>query len=374
MALRIGIDATPLLVTKTGIGKYTHELIFGLGQVAPENQYLLYANRPIPLDPKVCHTVKSTHYLPQSRWLWMQTILPYCLHQDQVDLLHFTNNAAPLRVSKPYVLTIHDASLFLFGQYHPLRRRIALRLLLPHAARQAAAIITVSEYAKQELQQELNLPAKKFHVVHQAAGEHFRPITDPEQRSLIRTRYQLPKRYILYVGTIEPRKNLPRLLQAFHAVRQQPTLKPIKLVLVGANGWMSDQLYEQIAKYDLTNHVQLLGYVPEADLPTLYSMATCFTFPSLHEGFGMPPLEAMACGVPVLTSQNSAMEEVCGDAASYVDPLDVESIASSLTALLSDVRLQCSLKSKGLQRARQYSWQRTAAATADVYRAVISSL
>lgn len=360
--MRIGFDATPLLVTRAGIGKYTHALLCALGEVAAQNDYFLYANRPIPPDPNLTFANFPPHYFPRSRWLWEQTILPRKMRWVDASLFHFPNNSAPLFTRVPYVVTIHDASLFLHQEYHPWQRIVSLRLMMPIVARRAVKIITDSHYARRQLQQALKLPAEKFKVIHLAVGKTFRPIPTPPNH--------LPARYILYVGTLEPRKNLQRLLEAYAKLRRCPEHRQTKLVIVGANGWRMPDFETQIDALDVRDGIVRLGYVPDAELPAIYSHAVCLAFPSLHEGFGIPPLEAMACGTPVLTSHNSAMSEVCGDAAQYVDPTDTESIKEGLHQLLCNAPLQEQLRERGMLRACEFTWQKTAQQTADLYAEV----
>ncbi len=365
--MRIGFDATPLLVTRAGIGKYTHALLSALGEVAPDYDFWLYANRPIPADPALTYAHHAQTYFPRSRWLWEQTILPGTIQRDGVRLFHFPNNSAPLFTRVPYVVTIHDASLFLHRQYHPWRRIAALRLLMPIVARRAVKIVTDSHYARRELQQVLNLPAERFEVIYLAAGKEFRPIVTPKTNQ-----YQLPEKFVLYVGTLEPRKNLQRLLEAFAQLRRCSEHRQTKLVIVGANGWRMPDFERQIDALDLRDGIVRLGYVPDADLPMIYSLAMCLAFPSLHEGFGIPPLEAMSCGIPVLTSHNSAMSEICADAAHYVDPMSNASIQEGLHLLLCNSQLRDRLRERGFGRAREFTWQQTAQKTAKLYEEAIS--
>ena len=370
--MRIGFDGTPLLGQRSGVGHYTGRLLAHLVQQRPEWEYMLFSNRPFePLEAELAHMLPLADNFGFSRFVWMQLILPRIIHQQQLDLCHFPNNTAPLCQSGPSVITIHDASLFLHSQHHPPSRLLALRLLLPHVARRATAVITVSHHARQDLIRVLHLPADKIHVIHEAAPDGFQPLVDPIQRRQLRARYNLPEKFVLFVGTIEPRKNLKRLIRAVAQVRQRGC--NTRLVLVGPNGWLiNGSLEREIERLELSDMVQNLGYVPQEDLPGIYSLATVFAFPSLYEGFGLPPLEAMACGTPVLTSRDSAMAEICGEAACLVDPQQETSIADGLVCLLQDAELREHLRQCGLARAQQYSWERTARETAVVYEKVLN--
>jgi glycosyltransferase involved in cell wall biosynthesis len=259
----------------------------------------------------------------------------------------------------------------LHSRHHPRSRLLALRLLLPHVARRATAVITVSHHARQDLSRVLQLPAEKIHVIHEAAPDGFQPLVDPIERRQLRARYNLPEAFVLFVGTIEPRKNLQRLIRAVAQLRQRGC--GTRLVLVGPNGWLiNGSLEKEIEALDLKEVVQNLGYVPQADLPGIYSLATVFAFPSLYEGFGLPPLEAMACGTPVLTSCNSAMAEICGEAAWLVDPQEEEAIADGLACLLKDADQRAHLRQLGLAQAQKYSWEQTAQETAVVYEKALN--
>lgn len=369
-AVRIGIDGTPMLGPRSGIGYYTSRLLSSMVELTPDWEYLLYSNRPLgTLEPPLDRATQVNGYFPHSRWMWMQAILPRTIRASQPSLCHFPNALAPLWQPTPFILTIHDASLFLFGGYHPRARHATIRLMLPFVARRAAAVITVSQHARQDLLRVLKLPDEKVHVVHEAAPEHFRPVEDPIELENIRQRYQLPQEFLLYVGTLEPRKNLVRVVHALHQVRCAGL--PHKLVIAGPRGWMMDDFEREVQAAGLQDAVQYLGYIPTHHLPGLYSLATVFVFPSLYEGFGLPPLEAMACGTPVLSSNRSSLLEVCGDAAYLVDPESVMNIADGIICLLKDGNLRQELSARGLARARQFSWQRAAEQTLDVYRQVI---
>ncbi len=371
--MRLGYDITPLTGIRSGVGNYAQYVLSHMAQLHPEWQYLLFSNRPfVDVNTMMPQARLVPAYFPYSRWLWMQFRLPQAIRQSQPDLCHFMNNTAPFWHVVPYVLTIHDVSLFLHSQYHPRSRLLALRWLLPLVARRAAHVVTHSEFARQDIMQVLDVPGEKITTVHAAAADHFRPFTDPVQQTIIRERYQLPEKFVLYVGTIEPRKNLPRLLKAMTTVWCYHPDCP--LLLVGPSGWLMEGVLEK-EKINVggKGQVRYLGYVAAEDLPGIYSLACVFAFPSLYEGFGLPPLEAMACGTPVLTSQHSAMAEVCGDAAWLVDPLDEAAIAEGLLMFLEQPVQRELFIERGLAQAQLFSWERTAQETAAIYEQVIRS-
>ncbi|HFC12735.1 MAG TPA: glycosyltransferase family 1 protein [Anaerolineae bacterium] len=373
MTLSIAFDATPLLIPRSGIGSYTLELLRAYDKLEHTLRLTMLSNRPLPAPLNLPHILQKTLPFP-SRWLWLHTKFSQAIQAGDYDLAHFPNNSAPLNLKKPYVLTIHDASLYRFPECHPWQRKVTIKAFLPAAARRAAQIITVSDHAKRELMHYLNLPESKFTVVHEAAGEQFRPIQDPQQIAALNHKYNLPAHFILSVGTQEPRKNLPRLIEAYaQHIAQDRHLKRYKLLIVGGNGWGQATLDAQIERLGLTKQVIRLGFVPDADLPALYTRASLFVYPSLHEGFGLPPLEAMACGTPVLTSLGTAMEEVCDNGAAFCDPLHVEDIGRHIATLLSNGEQRLDLRQRGFQTTARYSWQRTAPETLQVYANVLAS-
>jgi glycosyltransferase involved in cell wall biosynthesis len=304
-----------------------------------------------------------------NRSVWMQWTLPRDLAAVRPDVCHFTNSLAPLRASCPIVITLHDMSLFVHARLHPLKSQLFVRPIIPAAARRAAAIITVSQHAKQEIVAGLKIPPEKVHVIYEAAAPQYRMIDDATELDRVRARYGLTRPFVLYVGTIEPRKNLTRLVAAFAQARRR--CPDLELVLVGQLGWKYTSLFRAIEDLDLEHAVRRLGYVPNDDLPALYNLARLLAFPSLYEGFGLPVVEAMACGTPVLTSNGSSLAEIAAGASYLIDPLEVIDIAHGLVCLATDDNLHANLRAAGLARAAQFSWQRAAAETVRVYDAVV---
>lgn len=370
MKIRVGFDGTPLLGTRSGVGYYTGRLLSAMLAMYPEWEYLLYSNRPVgPLDADLVGARPMVSRVPSKRLIWMQCLLPALIRRSSPHLCHFPNAMAPLWQPRPFILTIHDASLFLFSNYHPRARLLSIRLTLPILARRAAAIICVSHHARTELSRILKLDPEKVHVVYEAAPSAFRPVTDSHRLAALRQKYRLPERFLLHVGTLEPRKNLRRLVRALYRLRRRGC--DIGLVLVGARGWHLNGFDAEIERLALEDAIVFTGYVPTADLPGLFSLATLFVYPSLYEGFGLPPLEAMACGAPVLASDRGSLPEICGEAAYLVDPEDEEALLEGLLTLLADGERRADLRNRGLARARAFSWKRAAQETAAVYRQVL---
>jgi glycosyltransferase involved in cell wall biosynthesis len=275
----------------------------------------------------------------------------------------------PLR-SIPTVLTVHDLIFKHLPEHHKLLNRVYLNLTLPLYCRRATCIIAISECTRRDVMAAYDLPPEKVMVIHEAADPRFRAQT-PERVAAVRERYGLPERYILFVGTIEPRKNLARLLHAFEALHADDLCDA--LVIVGQRGWLYGDFFAELESSPLREKVFLPGYVPDEALPAVYAGARALAFPSLYEGFGLPVLEAMACGTPVACSSTSALPEVAGDAALYFDPTSQGSIVEALSQLLRDPDLRGELVRRGLERATQFSWDRVATETEAVYDAVMET-
>ncbi|CAG0929559.1 mannosyl-N-acetyl-alpha-D-glucosaminyl-diphospho-ditrans,octacis-undecaprenol 3-alpha-mannosyltransferase / alpha-1,3-rhamnosyltransferase [Planctomycetaceae bacterium] len=365
----IGFDVAPLLVANfSGVSTYTQQLLEALLARADDRQYVPLAHRAVNGQvPKGAAAPIGQPY--QRRWWWMQMIAPKLLADLRPSFAHFTNSIAPLASPVPVVLTIHDMSLFVQAHTQPLRSLLTVRPIMPAAARRAAAIITVSQHARQAMIRLMKIDPAKVHVVYNAPATRFKPVTDSDKLDRVRRQYALPATFVLYVGTFEPRKNIPRLLRAFAQVRR--ARPDVRLVMAGQLGWKHRAIWQAIESLGLADAVQWLGYVPACDLPVLYSQATALAFPSLYEGFGLPVIESMACGTPVLTSQCSALSEVAGDAALLIDPLEVDTIAAGLIRLLDDSALRDELRARGLCRAGEFSWARAAAETVKVYEQVM---
>ena len=364
--MRIAFDGTTLRPGRTGVGYYTEHLLHHLARESSD-ELVVVSNRAVetamPLPPRV--RVASGYGCPL-RLPWMQLVAPRMLDELGADVAHFTNSVVPLASPVPTVVTIHDMSLSLYPQFHPMRRVLLNRPLANLAARRVDAIITVSHSARRDILRLYNLPPERVRVVHEAAAPEFHPIDDRAALGRVRRRYELPDRFILYVGTIEPRKNLPRLLEAFARRRASGDL-PHTLVCVGRYGWRARDVQRAIDRLQLDRAVRFLGYVPFADLPAIYNLADVFVFPSLHEGFGLPVMEAMACGTPVVIGRNSSLVEIAADAAEAVDPLDVDAIGDALVRVTRDRAHHDALRQRGLQRSSAFSWPRAARETLDVY-------
>jgi len=306
-----------------------------------------------------------------NKTIWMQMYLPWQLHREGVQLCHFTNSVAPLLSPVPLIVTLHDASLWLYPDCHYPRRLLTMRPLIPAVVRRARMVITVSHQACRDLIRVLGLPREKVRVIYEAPSPFFRLLSPGAWMADVRKRYRLPERFVLYVGTLEPRKNLVRLVRAVARLNQEVGVV-CGLVLVGPRGWKDEAILTAVAEARRVTTVRLVGYVPLEDVRALYNLAAVFAFPSLYEGFGLPILEAMACGAPVITSRGGALEEVAGDAALLVNPTDESEIISALASVLCNADLAMTLRAAGLARAAQFDWRRTAQETIALYRECVA--
>ena len=372
--MRIGIDGIPLATPKTGIGHYTFELAHNLAAVAPEDEFELIAPVPLPVEsnsaPPNLRIVQGRTGVLRNRW-W--TIgLPLHLQETRIPLFHGTNYLIPLWRRSVTVVTIHDLSLLLHSNTHrtELVRRAKKRL--PTMTRLANHILTDSEAVKKEISQHLQINSEKITAVPLAPRRTFAPVP-PGDHIEVRRKLGVEDDFILFVGTVEPRKNLITLVRAFDLLMRTTELRP-QLVVAGQKGWLTDDLYEHIENSSLRDRILFTGYISDMDLAALYSSCKVSVYPSLYEGFGLPPLEAMACGAPVITSRIPAIMETSSGASKLITPKDVNELTAALVELLTDSQAREHYKSLGLQRAAEFTWERTARQTLDVYRQVYAEV
>ncbi len=352
----IGIDASRMaMARRTGTEQYTTHLLEAMVPLEQE-RLVLYFNRPLTPRPKwlAGATVRE---IPFPR-LWTHLRLSWEMVRRPPELLFVPAHVLPPLRPRRTVVTIHDLGYLFFPRAHPPRRRLELHLSTGWNARVATRVIAISQATKDDLVRHYHISPDKVRVVYHGVEERFRPTDDPAARA----RYDLPERYLLYLGTLQPRKNLERVVQAYAGL---PADTP-PLVLAGAPGWYFERISAAIASLGLGRRVLLPGYVADDDVPAVLSGAAMLLYPSLYEGFGLPALEAMACGVPVLTSRTSSLPEVVGDAALLVDPLSVPEIAAAAQRLLSDDVLRGDLVRRGRERARLFTWDRCARETMGV--------
>jgi len=369
--MRIAINTLGSQGRAYGGARYIRSLVSWLAKVDPKNEYVLYVSREdVPrfsgLAPNF-QLVPTVAYRPL-RILWEQAGLPWDLERRRVDVYHGPGFVAPLIKTTRQVITIHDMTFFLLPECHHFTKRHYFRCLIPKCVRRANQVIAVSENTKRDIIRVLGSEGEKIKVVYHGKDEGFHPDRAATTSCRLRAKYGLPMRVILFVGLIEPRKNLERLVRAYAKLKNLH--QDSCLLLAGRLGWGYQAVFRAVSESGVKDRVILPGFIPERELPSLYNLADVVVYPSLYEGFGLPVLEAMACGVPVVTSRVSSMPEIAGDAALLVDPYDVGDIAQALERALVDRALRERLANEGPKRCQPFTWQRTARETLAVYEEV----
>ena len=375
--MRIAIDFTSFIPQMTGVDTYMKQLVWNLAKVDRTNQYRIYHNhedRRIFADNlpgNFSHTSLSAR--PRLlRLISQQVMLPVAASGWKADVVHSPSFIMPyLRGVARHVLTVHDMTSFSHPHCHiALRRSWLYRRMVLASLRRADAVVVPSRATRQAILEFLpDLQPDRIHVTVPGIGEEFR-LCDPSSVQEVVARLKLPQPYILYVGTLEPRKNLPALVESYRRLVETNSMKE-HLVLAGKLGWGYEALLAQIDTPLLRGRVHLAGYVDQKDLPAVYAGASLFVYPSLHEGFGFPPLEAMACGVPVISTRSSSLAENLEDAAELVAPDDIAGLADAMQRLLTDDTLRAKRQGQGLEQARQYRWEQTARETVKSYQAAM---
>jgi len=360
---------------RAGISHYVEQTLLQLGVIDRVNRYSIYTTRGLgaaqlglPPNFRVIPSRLPT-INPRVRIPWEQLLAPLLLRFSGADLFHGVHSVVPVASPVPTIVTVHDLAFIRFTQTFRAYNRAYLDFATRLSVRRAARVLVVSEHTKREVVGILGVPAERVVVTPNAVREHFRP-PDPATLAAFRAKKGLPERFLLYVGTLEPRKNLMTLLDAYAEVLRQ---HDVPLIIGGGKGWLYDAVFQRLEQLGLRERVQFVGYIEEDELPLWYAAATLFVFPSLYEGFGMPPLEAMACGTPVITSNSSSLPEVVGDAGLMAPPHDAAAFAAAISRVLSDPALHQELRERGLVQATRFSWRVTAERTLAAYEAVAAS-
>jgi glycosyltransferase involved in cell wall biosynthesis len=366
--MRIGIDARLVYYSQAGIGQYIVHLVNGLAAVDAENEYVLLQSRK---DEKAILT--QPNFRRVSLWTPSHHRLErYSLNVELVrlglDVLHSPDFIPPHRPSCKSVITVHDLAFILYP--HFLTKESARYYgHIDQAVRWTDHIISVSESTKRDTVQHLGVPEDKITVVYEAASPIFRPVDREMARQQVRDRHGIDGPFILFVSTIEPRKNVPTLLRAIRQL-MDCYKEDVRLVLAGGKGWLSEDAFAVVDDLQLDGRVHFVGRVSSEDLVYLYNAAELLAHPAFYEGFGLPPLEAMACGLPVVVSNVASLPEVVGDAGMLIDPHDVDELAVAMWRVLNDTNLSREMREKGLRQAAQFSWERAARETLEIYRLV----
>ena len=367
--MRIGIDATALPQQRTGVANYVFGLVRGLAAVDGDNSYVVFAKPQHIAELGVDRP--NFRFLPVEfparglRLAWEQVALPRHVRAERLDVLHSPHYTMPLRHAARSVVTFCDMTFILQPEVHQPIKRVFFPAMMRWSARHADRLITISESTRDDLLRLWDVDPDRTTAVPLAAGPEYRPgPADAAAAACARHGLQ-PGAYILYVGVLEPRKNVDRLIAAFGQAGAR--LGGLDLVIAGRRGWMYDEIFAQVQALGLEKRVRFTGYVAQEDLPGLYGGARLFAYPSRYEGFGLPVLEAMGCGVPVVTTNVSSMPEVAGDACLLVSPDDVAGLADAMSRLVEQPALAAELGRRGQERAAAFTWERCARETRAVY-------
>jgi glycosyltransferase involved in cell wall biosynthesis len=366
--VRVAIDVRKL--HDFGIGTYIRNLLRYLARIDRDTEYvLLCRERDLDVAPTLGANFRGVVEPSPNYSIREQLHVPWVLRRERPDVYHAPHYVLPLAVRTRSVVTIHDCIHLMFPQYLPNRAAYTYAwTTMRSAARRAQRILTVSEASKRDILHYCGVPPEKIVVVYNAIDERYWVPPAAEDIERVRERYQLHHRFVLYAGTIKPHKNLVRLIAAFAQLRRE--FDDVTLLIIGDEMSKLPALRRAVHGHKLHKYVRFLGYVDERTLAALYRLASVFAFPSLYEGFGLPPLEAMASGTPVVTSNVSSLPEVTGGAAVLVDPRDVEALVDGLAQVLREPGLAATLRARGLERARAFSWESSVARTLRVYREV----
>jgi glycosyltransferase involved in cell wall biosynthesis len=368
--VRVAIDARKL--HDYGIGTYVRNLLWELARQDDDAEYVLLCP---PADVEFLRTLGPRfHPVAESAGnysLKEQFSIPRTLARERVDLFHAPHYVVSPFTTRPYVVTIHDCIHLRFPQYLPNRAALHYaRAMMTMSAKRSRRILTVSQASKDDILHYLNVPSEKVEVIYNALDERLAIVPTAEEVDRVRQRFLLTAPFILYAGNIKPHKNVDRLIEAFSIMRKSG-VEDVKLLIIGDELSKYPSLRRLVHRHQLHQHVRFLGFVPDATLAVLYRLAALFVFPSLYEGFGLPPLEAMASGTPVVTSNVSSLPEVVGDAALLIDPMDPAAIAQAMARVLNEPGLRAELVQRGFDRVKQFSWERSVARVRQVYAELV---
>ncbi|HEX9413972.1 MAG TPA: glycosyltransferase family 1 protein [Ktedonobacterales bacterium] len=356
-----------------GVSRYTYLLVDGLAHHESDQRYSVFVTAQDAASAGHFETPRlrlvpskwPTAY-PAQRILWEQLALPATLRRRHVDVFHSPVNVLPLRLTCPSVVTIHDLAFLSYPQFFRPARRVYQRALTTRSARRATLVLADSESTKQDIVARLGVPSSRVRVVYPAIDPKFRPMPDPHRLAAFRQEHDLPERFLLYLGTLEPRKNLVGLIEAYAALRSQEVTAP-PLVIAGGKGWYYDALFAKVRELNLERAVTFAGYVRDEEQALWYAAAELFIYPSLFEGFGLPVAEAMACGTPVVTSNASSLPEVAGNAAILADPRQPVALAHAMQSVLASDETRRRLAAEGPLWVRRFSVERLITGCTEVY-------
>jgi glycosyltransferase involved in cell wall biosynthesis len=379
--MKIGINALFLQTPASGSGQYLIHLLKALTEIDKQNEYILLGAKPLARDSSDLpyHVSPVPTFAGRNenieKLVWEQFTGPAAARRAGVDLLHVPYFAPPLFPRTQTVVTIHDVIPLRLPLYRAGTKVEAYMRLVARAAHKATLIITVSQHARQDIMDALKIPAERVRVIYEAAGDEYTPVTDPTALATVRARYGLGEQYIFYLGGLDQRKNVLQLVRAFAHLYRQLENPNLQLFISGDPAKQNGPLFPDprpvAAALGVTNQV-VYRFVEDEDKPAVYSGASLFVFPSLYEGFGLPPLEAMSCGAPVICSNRTSLPEVVGEAAISIDPDDISSMVEAMRSVLANSALRDDLRARSLQHAAQFSWRKAAAETLAAYEETLA--
>lgn len=363
--MKIAIDALPVKSLQHGMGTYIFNLLKEMAQLDQAHDFVVFKKPSVFTDLE-----KSQRFNIQFRNLskglarrvvWEYTTLPKLLQKEQVDIFWGPSNFLPLRKACKYVVTIHDLSSFTYAHTYPYLRRKYYQYIIKQAVKRADLIITDSEFSRQDIINTFSVLPEMVKKIYCGIDDIFRRIESLDAIAQVKSKYKLPDDFILTLGVIEPKKNTERLIRAYAQLRDKHNNVP-KLVIGGSKkyGWNNRRIFELVETLVLKDAVNFTDFIEQKDLPVVYSAAKLFILPSLFEGFGLPVIEAMACGTPVITSKTSSLPEITGDAAVLINPYDTEEIGQAIIKVISDQQLQTEMRVKGFENVKRFSWQESA--------------
>lgn len=382
--MKIAINALFLQNPATGSGQYLLHLLSALAKVDKQNEYILLGPQPLKDEHAASlpfpYNVQSapgpaTKNENIEKLVWEQFTGPIAARQAGADLFHIPYFAPPLLPRTPTVVTIHDAIPLRLPAYQQGAKVKAYMSLVARAAHHADMVITVSQHAKQDIMDTMKIPAERIRVIYEAAGDDCQPVTDPTLLAQARARYGLGERYVFYLGGFDQRKNVSQLVRAFAQVYHKLGDPDLQLLISGNPDRLQGAFFPDFRPIATECNIadkMIVRFVKDEDKAAIYSGASLFVFPSLYEGFGLDPLEAMSCGAPVVCSNRTSLPEVVGDAALTVDPENTEALVDAMYRVLADETLQADLRARSLQRATQFSWHKTATETLAVYEETLA--
>lgn len=374
MSVGILLDVTSALKQSAGIGRYTRGLVHALARRYPRLPLTLVTTRDAPPPPT--DWPYPTHRLPLSEReaivLWQRLRIPVPAEWllPDVHLYHSPDFVLPPLRRTRAIVTVHDLSFLVYPQYAVPGLGFYLRGAVPRSVKRAHLVLADSQNTKRDLMRFWGTPAEKIHVLYPGLSPQFRPVKDPHTLAHVKGTYQLPHPFILSVSRLEPRKNFPGLIKAFTQFKRRTGL-PHHLVIAGGKGWLYEPIFESARQSPYREAIHFPGFVADAHLPALYSLADVFTYPSFYEGFGFPPLEAMACGTPVISADNSSLPEVVGDAGILLPAEDTSAWSEALERVLTDMTLRAELIARGQEQAAKFTWESTAERLVHIYQSVL---